>query len=45
MGEGSVKNPEKMPTLFMDGPCANKQLRKKLAAKVRHFFERYIMEC
>ena len=21
MGEGGVKNPEKLPTSFMDGPC------------------------
>ena len=33
MGKGGVKNPEKLPTSFMDGPWAGTQ-RAKIAEKV-----------
>ena len=34
MGEGVVKNPEKLPTLFMDGPLQNDNLTQSKAFNV-----------
>ena len=39
MGEGGVKNPKKLPTLFMDGPlgkqgCLNTRWRSQEAVKL-----------
>ena len=36
MGEGGVKNPEKLPTLFMDGPLWPKRTTKLRISKSKN---------
>ena len=38
MGEGGVKNPEKLPTLFMDGPLRDKSYKDYLCHLPENFW-------